>query len=687
METESTVKLVNTVCNMCLTRCGISAYVKDGKITKITGMQEHPLKTLCPKAFAIPELVHSPDRLTDPLIKRDQKFVKTSWDEALGFVADKLENIKRKYGTSAVVVHVGNPFIATHTEKIIRRWTDLYGSPNYTTGAAFCFAARSIGHALTCGTHIFPHYSADTKCMVVWGNNPPESNPLQGDAIRAMLGRGAKLIVVDPRKTRLAKDADIHAQIRPATDCALALGMLNVIITEKIYDKDFVENWTVGFDKLIEHVKAYPPKKVAEITWVPENIIIDMARMYATNKSASISLGISMDHCTNGIQAIRAITTLIAVTGNIDVPGGMVYAGGLKQTNLRVEDKVTEQDKPIGVDYPLFTKFTIEQTVTPAIDQMITEKPYPIKALLISGCNPAVTWPNTNKVKAAFKKLELIVVTDIFMTETAKLADVVLPGTTFLERQDLRHYRQAGFALTVRTDKVIEPIGNCMEDWKIWAELGKKMGFGNDFPWKDTDELFEYLISSSNVTLNQLKQNPGGIYYAKNEFQKYLKKGFGTPSKKVEIYSEMLEKHGYDPIPTFHEPAESPLSRPDLAKEYPLLLITGARTIAYLHSEYRNLPSLRKMVPEPLIEIHPQTAKEYDIDEGTMVKVESVRGSIKLKAKLTEDIHPKVVSIQHGWSEACSNLLTDDMNRDPISAYPGYRSVLSVLCRVSKAEE
>jgi anaerobic selenocysteine-containing dehydrogenase len=225
-----------------------------------------------------------------------------------------------------------------------------------------------------------------------------------------------------------------------------------------------------------------------------------------------------------------------------------------------------------------------------------------------------------------------------------------------------------------------------MEDWKIWAELGKKMGFSNDFPWKDTDELFEYLISSSDITLNQLKQNPGGIYYAKNEFQKYLKKGFNTPSKKVEIYSEMLDKFGYDPIPTFHEPAESPLSRPDLVKYYPLILITGARTIAYLHSEYRNLPSLRKLVPEPLIEIHPQTAKKYDIDEETMVKVESPRGSIKLKAKLTEDIHPKVVSIQHGWSEACSNLLTDDMNRDPISAYPGLRSVL-VLCRVSRTEE
>jgi len=682
-EESNQVKVVKAGCNMCLIRCGVDVYVEKGKVVKVTGMQEHPRNTLCVKAHAIAELVHSSERLTEPLKKVDGEFKEISWDEAFGFITDKLTDIKQKYGAQAVNIHVGNPFIATQTEKIIRRFSDLYGTPNYSTGGSFCFLARALGHSLTCGIHIFPHYSADTRCMVVWGNNPNESAPLQADAIWAMKKRGAKLVVIDPRVTPLAKEADIHAQIRPGTDCALALGLLNVIIAEELYDKAFVDQWTVGFDKLREHVKKYSPQVVEKITWVPAETIKNMSRMYATNRPASISLGISMDHCTNGIQAIRAITTLIAITGNLDVPGGDIYNPALWQSSIRVKGRIPDLATSVGANYPLYTKYAIETTASPLTDAILTEKPYPTKALLIAGCNPVVTWPNTNKVKQAFEKLDFILVVDIFMTDTAKMADVVLPGTTFLERQDLRHYRQAGLPLAVRTNSVIEPVGNSMEDWKIWAELGRRMGYEEYFPWKDSDELLEYLLKPSGITLEQAKENPGGVYYAPKEFQKYLKDGFNTPSKKVEIFSQTMQDYGYDPIPTYYEPAESPISSPDLTDKYPLILITGARTAAYLHSEYRNLPSLRRLVPEPLIEISPQTASSLGIADGDWVRVESLRGDIKLKAKLTEAIHPKVVSAQHGWSEANINYLTDDENRDPVSGYPGFRSV---LCRVVKAK-
>jgi len=676
------VNIVKTICDMCVMRCGINVYVENGKIVKVVaGMHEHPFNALCVKAQAIPELVHSSERLTNPLRRVNGAWEKISWEEAFGSITDKLTDIKRKYGSKAVVVYVGYPFSGTQTEKVIRRFTDLYGTPNYATQSSFCFLARTIGYSLTCGTHIVPHYSADTKCMMVWGMNPRESYPVQADAITAMAERGAKLIVIDPRATPLAKEADIHAQIRPGTDCALALSLLNVIITEGLYDRTFVKQWTVGFDQLVEHVKEYTPERAEEITWVKAEMIRNMAQMYASNKPASISLGISTDHSTNGIQAIRAITTLIAITGNLDIPGGNIYALGLSQTNLRLEERVAK-DTPVGADYPLFTKYSLEQTVTPAIDGILTEKPYPIKGLLVAGSNPILTWPNTNKVIKAFNKLELVVVVDIFMTDTAMLADIVLPGTTFLERQDLRDYRNRGVSLVVRANRVIKPIGNSMEDWKIWAELGKRMGYAEYFPWGNADELFEYLLKTTNISLDQLRQNPGGVYYAQREFQKYVKDGFNTPSKKVEIYSETMSKLGYEPIPTFHEPAESPVSKPDLVEEYPLILITGARTIAYLHSEYRNLPSLRRLVPEPRLEINPQTASSLGIIDGHMVRVESLRGGIKLKARLTEDIHPKVVSIQHGWSEANVNYLTDDEAHDPISAYPGFRSV---MCRVKIA--
>jgi len=221
-----------------------------------------------------------------------------------------------------------------------------------------------------------------------------------------------------------------------------------------------------------------------------------------------------------------------------------------------------------------------------------------------------------------------------------------------------------------------------MEDWKIWAELGRKMGYAEYFPWKDTEELMSELLKTSGITLEQLKQNPGGIIYREKKFQQYLKDGFNTPSKKVEIYSEALDKLGIDPIPTFREPVESPVSRPDLAKKYPLLLTTGARSTAYLHSEYRNLPSLKKLLSEPFIEINPETAGSLGIANGDMVKVESPRGSIKIKAKLTTDVHPKVVSIQMGWAQANANVLTSNETSDPVLGIAGFRSV---LCRVSKA--
>ena len=681
MDKSKSMKLIKTVCNMCEVRCGINVYTDNGKIIKVEGMPEHPLNILCVKARAIPELVHSKERLTNPLKKVGGGFKEISWDEAFGFIADKLTNIKEKYGARAVNIHVGNAFIATQTEKMIRRFSDLYGTPNYSTGASFCFLASTLGHAITCGEHILPHYQGNSRCIIMWGSNHTESGPPYTDRINALVNKGAKLIVIDPRATQLAKKANIHAQIRPGTDCALALGMLNVIITEGLYAQTFVEQWTVGFDRLAQHVKEYSPERVEEITWVSVETIRNMARMYATSKPACISVGIPTNHCISGVQTVRAITTLSAITGNLDVSGGDIITPALWQSSIRVKGSIPDLETSIGAPYPLFRRFAIESTASPLTEAILGQKPYPIKALIIAGGNPLLTMPNTNKVRRAFEKLDLLVVIDVFMTDTAKMAHIVLPGTTFLERQDLRHWRQSGLSLVVATNRVVEPVGNSMEDWKIWAELGKRMGYGEYFLWKDSDELFEYLLKPSGITLAQLKENPGGIYYVEREFQKYLKDGFSTPSKKVELYSELMEQYGYDPLPTFREPAESPVSRPDLVSRYPLILTTGTRTAAYLHSEYRNLPSLRKLVPEPLIEINPQIASSLGIANGDLVKVESPRGSIELKAKLTKDIHPRVVSIQHGWSGANANLLTDDKGRDPISGYPGFRCL---LCQVTK---
>jgi anaerobic selenocysteine-containing dehydrogenase len=676
-----TTKIVNSLCRMCITTCGLIAEVEDGRATRIRANKEHLYRTLCPKAEGLLELTYSKERLTEPLRKINSGWKAISWDEAFDFISDKLKDIKGKYGAKALAFHLGNPFVGTHTEKVVRRFADLYGSPNYTSGSSFCYYSRTIAHSLTFdygGVTALPSFRG-TQCMIVWATNPIESSHLQAGAIRISRERGAKLIVIDPMLTPLAKEADIYAQIRPGTDCALALSMINVIIEENLYDKQFVQNWTIGFDKLAEYVKQYPPELAERITWVPAENIRNIARTYAKTKPALIASGISLDHCTNGIHTNRAIAILVAITGNVDISGGNTWPARIRFTNLRVMERAASDEEGVGQEYPIFTKFTGgEKTVMAVLDAILTEKPYPIRVLLVDGSNPMLVFPDTSTVEKAFKKLELLVVMDLFMTDTAKLADIVLPATGSLECKWLKDYRDTGASSVAMAEQAIEPIGNCKPDWEVWAELGRRMGYEEYFPWKDADELFAYLLKPSGITLDQLKENPAGVRI-RPEQQRYLKEGFNTPSGKVELYSETLQRHGYNPLPCYEEPPESPVSTPDLANRYPLILITGCRSRFYTHSQFRNLSTLRKQNPEPLIEINMETAKGLAISDGDIITVESPRGSIRLRARITDRIHPKVVSVPHGWSEANINLLTDSQMRDPISAYPPFKAG---LCKV-----
>ncbi len=681
-------RIVKTLCNMCQLGCGLNVHVEADRAVGISPMEEHPLKVLCPKADsqAILEMVYAEDRLKTPLRKINGEFKEVSWGEAFNYIGNELNRIKDKYGAQAFAYNTGNAFISTHVEKVARRFCDLYGTPNFTSGASFCFYARYFAQSLTFdhrGAYALPSWR-NTQCAIIWGGNPTESSSPIMPALSALRQKGGKLIVVDPRAIPLARQADIYAQIRPGTDCALALGLLNVIIAEELYDKDFVSNWTVGFDKLAEHVKEYTPEKVAAITWVPPETVREIARMYAQNSPASILQGVAVDHFNNGVQASRAIAILIAVTGNLDIPGGNTWPSrGIPFTNLRMLDRIHDDDG-IGAEYPIFNRFTRERSAMCIPDAILNEKPYPIKALLVHGSEPMRIWPNTNRAAKALNSLDLLVVIDMFMTDTAKQADIVLPCTSFLEGGSWKDYRSNGLPMVGIGNAAIAPIGNAMEDWRIIAELGKELGYGEYFPWQNAEELFQYLFDPTGITVEQFKERPGGAFYAKPESQKYLSSGFSTPSGKVELYSETLGQYGYDPLPVFEEPMESPISRPDLAGEYPFTLITGAKTRYFTHSRFRNVPSLRRHVPEPLVEINSEVAKKMGIGPGDMVAIESPRGSISLKSLPTGDIHPQVISIQHGWGEANVNLLIDDTVevRDPISSYPPFKVT---LCKVTKA--
>ena len=355
MPGDSGSRIVKSACFMCHICCGIDALVEDGRLVGVTAMKEHPFNQLCVKADGMAEWFYSRERVLSPLRKVDGTWQEVSWDEALDFIADRLAGIREKYGARALVIHLGEPLINTQAGRVAARFCSLFGTPNHTTGASVCFAARGIGHGLSYSNQmstLLPNYE-NTRCVVAWGFNPGQSNVRQAVKISLARKQGAGLIVVDPRVTPLAKEADIYARVKPGTDLALALGLLNVIIGEELYDRDFVRDWTTGFDELREHVKSYSPEAVEEITWVPAEIIRKFARMYASSKPAVIAQGVSLDHSLNGVQTSRAISMLIAITGNLDVLGGNVYYPVMAQTSLRVRGGVRISDA-IGAKYPIF---------------------------------------------------------------------------------------------------------------------------------------------------------------------------------------------------------------------------------------------------------------------------------------------------------------------------------------------
>jgi len=680
-------RIVHTICNNCAQACGLEIHVAGDRITRVNPIEGHVVRNTsgCPRAApeALMEMMHSDKRLRKPLRRVNGDLRETSWEDALDFISEKLQLLKEKHGAKALTYQTGNAFLATESEKVVRRFCDLYGTPNFSSVGSLCFYARRFAHAVTLNhtapIYAFPNWEG-SSASIVWGVNPHESERVVLPEISAMKAKGGKLIVIDPRQIPLAKEADIYTVIRPGTDGALALGLLNVIIEEQLYDEDFVENWTVGFEQLAQHIKQYPPDSVAEITWVPADTIRAIARTYAQSKPANIYQGVAADHSINGFQAHRAIVILMTITGNIDAPGGQVWTPKAPPfTNLRLPDKVS-LDEGIGSEFPIFNRFSLERQAMCVPDSILNETPYAIKAMIAHGTEPMREWPNTKKVEAALRKLELLVVIDLFLTDTAKMADVVLPAASFLEKQLLKDYGYRGIPLTALSEPVAVPVGDAMPDWKIVAELGRRMGFEEHFPWKEIEGLAQYLLDPTGITVEQLKENPKGVFYAEWEPRGYLREGFNTSSGKAELYSDLLKQYGYDPLPEFVEPAESPISRQDLARTYPLILVTGPKTRFYTHSRFRDLTFLRRSVPEATVEINSETARGLGIGQGDMVTVESPRGKIGLRAAVTEDIHPRVVSVQHGWGgNANVNLLMDDTPRDPVSGYP---SLKASLCKV-----
>jgi anaerobic selenocysteine-containing dehydrogenase len=387
-------------------------------------------------------------------------------------------------------------------------------------------------------------------------------------------------------------------------------------------------------------------------------------------------MGNGLEHHSFGISTMRLLVIMKAIMGNLDIPGGDLFTSRPKLRDMTMP--LTEPPMPpVGSEeFRLFCQSRKEARALSLPKAILEEEPYPIKGLIIAGGNPSLEWPNSSQTREALEKLEFLMVIDVVRSPDSQYADAILPACTFLERDEHQmNVYQNLHNITFRR-RVVEPAHG-LPDQMIWVKLAHKMGLGEYFPWQNCEEGIDHILSPLGVTYRDLVSK-GGIYeYEKRRYKKYEDQGFRTPSGRVEIYSEQLKRLGYDPSPI----REDAHQKADESDQFPLHLTTGGNLLCYLHWQFRYIPKLRKMAPEPLFEIHPNTALQYGLSEGEMAEIQTKNGKIQIKAHLTDNIRPDTIHMPQGWEDACANELTPSDDTDPISGFPNLKSL---RCSVRK---
>ena len=676
----------------CHNGCSVLYYTKDGKVEKIEGDPLSPYNQgrLCMRCLDVVETFYHPDRLKYPL-KRvgergENKWERITWDEAYDDIVEHVKAIWEEYGPESIVSMQGTGRnICWQTPYLSYAG---FGSPNFVLGflsGDACYLPRTtIGHCFMgdffvadCSQHlekrfadpeyVFPEY------MLIVGNNALISN---GDGffghwiVDVMKEGGTKLLVLDPSCTWLASKAEVWLPVRPGTDAAVVIAMLGVIIEEDLYDHDFVENWCYGFDELAERCKEYPVELAAEIAGVEAEDIRKAARLFASGNPSPIQWGLKVDQTVCGIPLAQGLLSMGAICGDIDVPGGMMIprcaydipdSYGCGMWNLSDE----MLGKMLGVDTsPLhalgFDPTANGDTVLNAIE---TGEPYPIRMLFIQSTN---TFANMSseapRVYRAMRSVDYNVVVDVFMTPTAvACADIVLPCGMSCERNSARVWWWP-----LRSIVKVGDYYEAKSDEQIILELGKRLN-PRLFPWETDVELMTWWIQSGNrfhagwphktdETFPELREKvidwPDDWAYRKYELG-WLRDdgqpGFNTNTGRCELYNTLFEAWGFDPLPYYEEPPESPVSTPELFEEYPYVLTTGARTWEYFHSEERMVPRLRESHPDPLVDLHPDTAAKIGVTEGDWIWVENMRGKCKQRVRFNASLKLDTVRAEHGW--------------------------------------
>jgi len=765
---------IRTLCSMCGLLHPVICEKSYGVFTKVKADTEHINSGhLCEKALAGPDLVYHPNRLNYPLKRTKPKdspdpgWVRISWDEALDTTARRLSEIKEKYGAESILLLAVAPVAGglQGNFQFMHRFAHCLGTPNRAeTGATSCGFCRDVLSIHTFGVPFELPPWGDLKMVAPWqpqiencacllsiGHNLTEvENEVYYRIINAKKRLGTKIIVLDPRRTQFADNADIHMMVRPGTDGAIAMSMIHMMLSRELYDKEFVRNWTNGpfliktdngailteqdisvqgsseryviwdestgnpviydpatisyesrnaipalmgtytikladgeeiscktaLQLLAERAAQYDPKTVEKISWVPAKDIEQAAIWMATLKPSAYLTLTGVEQNTNAAQTNRAIHVMYALTGNFDKPGGNVvypfpptYLNDCEGSEfLSPEQKA----KRLGsVDRPIGSCLTGYITHYDAYKAILTGKPYPLKGGIAFGAAHLSVGTDALKGREAYRKLEFLAVSELFMTPTASVADIVMPATSGWETPTVSASEAPMYVFPHNTvlqyrEPIVSPLYERKTDLTIICELAKRLGLADKFFGGDPEACLRFKIEPSGYTLEDLKNTPGGVYFPNFEepvYQKYAQqdpetgyyRGVKTPTKKLEVYSVTFKKHGYDPLPDYTEPMISPVSQPELAKKYPLMLI-DARRKWMVQSQYAQLPSIRKNMPYAFVDIHPDTAAKYGIKDGDMVYIETKEGKITQQAHVTDTIHPQVVCATFGWWAGCPQL-------------------------------
>jgi cysteine desulfurase NifS len=708
------------LCGICPAGCWVRVQLEKGVLKKVEPQPDTPLGTICKIGRHSPDIVYDPDRLKYPLRRTGTKgtyeFERISWNDAFEIIIDRLNGFKSRYGPESTAIYTGRGSfdmalcdlmqpagVAVSSASSI---LFPFGSPNTLGVGALCYVSFAmIAPHVTMGEM---YMTMDTdlenaELIVVWGANPAtDSPPFSMKQIVRARERGARIVVIDPRCNETVELAGGEwLPIRPGSDGALALAMINVLVEEELFDEDFAENWTQGFPDLCKLVNHYRPEVATHITGVPEEKIRSLARDIADARGAAPVMYTGLEYSDSGVQAIRAVFTLWALAGQLDVPGGLLIR---MRENIFPQNRDHLQPNPdmkkaLGRDrFPVYSKYRGESHAIALPQSILNNIPYKIRGLIILGGSLITSWPNPAVWKKTLAALDFLVTIDRYQTADSAYADLVLPATT---QYEISSYMRYGPIFKIR-EKMIEPLGEARNDFLILAELAERLGYGHLYPQTE-EAILKCALENTDFTVEEVRKAGGAvnlepvlIQYKK--WQKGLLRddgqpGFNTPSTKFEISSTILTEHGYDPLPNYTEPLEGPLSRLDLVKDFPLVFNSGARTYYDFRSQHHGVQRLCENQPDPIVTINKEDAAERNIIDNDWVRVSTPRGSVKFRARVTDKIVQGAIDANMGgggplgpksWQECNVNELTDLEHYDPISGFPIYKSL---LCNVEKIAE